>query len=364
MTQRMICLALAAMVTGHFAVTGYGQGGALLDRAASNTQSAAQTQAQQRAQARAQARAQEQVQQRVQAQVQQRANAQVQQRMQTRLQQRVQGQLGARVRGATRTGADTANRMRQRGNANRLNLSAGANANAEANAGGNTIAADSKIRINGSGRLVVPGPALRGNGEVNVAYFDNVFGRFNPFRQPEPATTGESESPAQPSARSPRPTTTADDSSQETAAAGEGNLESRQRFARNGETGIGIAHAAIDFSKAIRLRRSEISAIRDHALANGNVQLIASADQMEQILDRFIEAQTAAEAQARATASGVANSQEALRSGLNASANGQVRGTAGANGPRVALRPERESTQQSDQSTNPATPASETGTAE
>lgn len=360
MMQRTVCFALAAIVTGHFAVTGYGQGG-VLDRAAAGSQSAARTQAQQRAQAQAQQRAQTQVQQRAQAQVQQRANVQVQQRAQTRLQQRVQGQLGNRVRGAAKNAAGTTRQMRQQqGKPNRLNVNAGANVGAEANAAGNGFATESNVRVNGSGRLVVPGPALRGNGEVNVEYFDNVFGRFNPFRQPESGANDETASPSQRPADRTESTAAAGGSNQGEASANESGSESQQRLSGIGAKQKGALHAQVDLSKAVRLRRSEISAMRDHALATSNAQLMASADQMEQVLDRFMEAQAVAEAQARTTARGAANEPRTPQGGFNASATGQARGRIGGGGTRVAERPEEgpsDDTKRSPRSRTPSKPA-------
>ncbi len=318
MIQQTVCLSLIAMLAGPLATISYGQGGGLLNKATAGTQ------------ARAQQRAQAAAQQRVEARVQQRTQAQMQQRVQAQLQTRATNRISRGVRGVAQAAGGAGRQMQKRGNAAQLQGGAAASARTQAKLGGTRFSAETKVRVNGSGRLVVPGPALLGNGQVNVKYFDNVFGRFNPLRNASGEEATAAATAGMPTLRKQaagRPSDTPRD-----APAPESNEGPRQPPAGRG---FAVIEGRFDLPKAVRLRRSEISAIRDHALETGNAQLLASADQLEGILERFLAAQAAAATQSRGAIAGAASAQGSA----NASAMGQARGKFGPAGTRVAELP-------------------------
>ncbi|WP_164100556.1 hypothetical protein [Candidatus Laterigemmans baculatus] len=257
-------------------------------------------------------RTQAQVQQRTQAQIQQRVQAQAQQRVQAQAQQRVQTQIQERARGRVSGTARRAAGIVQGG---------AANARLDANLRVDTRVQGSSAAAADSPRIARAGMQGRGNAQVDAAasvqlsatemqYYDDVFGRFNPFRAPA----------AQPAPEAPAPS----DSPQPPAD-------------RSQERGAGLALSSTTdlnarIGHALRMRQSEVSQLRDRALETGDASLLARADQMEAKLRGFANAQARATAEAQANAamnSALHREGTAVHAALNASPTAVANAAAG-----------------------------------
>lgn len=247
-------------------------------RAAGTASGAAQAS---RAQAQAQQRVQAQVQQRAQAQIQQRAQAQLQQRAQTRVTGAANAARGAAAAAGRRVGTDAALRadasLRADGRAGAGRSSANVGANARVGAG-----VDMRLS------------------EADMHYYDDVFGRFNPFRQPPQRSEGN--------------------------AFASGNGRNRSANGAEARPAGQASSVAVDsaadlnarIGHAIRMRQTEISQIRDRALESGDARLMLQAEELEGKLKGFANAQ----ARANAAANSALNrgTSGATNSAFNASA--------------------------------------------
>lgn len=194
-------------------------------------------------------RVQGQIGQRVQGQMQQRVQAQGQAQAQARVQQQVQNRIHAEGKRA----AELAQQLSQnsarrpipadaaRATDNRGGMRAGIQSNGRADLQ-NSVALEAS---NGNARagleIAANASGMNGLSDADLAIYDNIFGKFNPMR-------GQ--------AGSSRPETVA--------------------------PGIQIA---------AQKRRAEIAQLRDQAIATGQTDLLARADEMEARLDAFVAAQ-------------------------------------------------------------------------
>jgi hypothetical protein len=140
--------------------------------------------------------------------------------------------------------------------------------------------------LNNPSNLPPGGPSgglPRGFVESDVKIYDAVFGSFNPFR-----------------------------GNAEQASATESNAQvdagTNSRIATEWQSDRGVAKATayseVDLATRIDLavhhRRAEISAMRDKAMAASNEAMMEQAEQMEQVLDLFVQARAQAAVGARA----------------------------------------------------------------
>jgi hypothetical protein len=113
----------------------------------------------------------------------------------------------------------------------------------------------------------------------DVRIFDDLFGRFNPLLPQRPATDSMLEDASLRVLEAPR-------------SAGKAAGERRQRAPEDIEK---LIDSKLSFADRIRVaarqRRTEISQMRDDAIAKGRPELLIEADQIETRLNAFSEAQ-------------------------------------------------------------------------
>lgn len=283
-----------------------------------------------RAQAQAQARVQERVQTQVQQRVQSQVQAQVQSRLQAQVQARAQSEAGRVVALARRAVANVSAQVDRARQESSAGVRAGVDLSTRANvrAGGNDAALAADARVDGQAQMHASLPA-----ESNAAFtaadqaaVDAVFGAENPFTSVKSGFWGHLAHAAQ----------------AETPAAGNSPNNSRDpqagqpapNAAGGGFAQLPSADVAVDVgarvNAAIRHRLSEISQLRDHAVAQGDVDLLARADQMESRLSAFVEAQRAARSGAEAVSQARPNGK--VPPAMAGAVSGQANGAANAAG--------------------------------
>lgn len=273
-TTRIACLAVATMILFTASAVAQDLGGVTDRVLGGNAQAAANNQVQ----AQVQQKVQEQVQQQVQSQMQLRAQQQAQAEVQAQLQ--AQGRLQAEVARAAamanraidsaretvreNRGGEVSGRMRARvelGIRPRdLGVNANANARAKANANAN-----------------LPDWIT----DHDVQLYDMVFGQSNPFRATVVLGAKAQGTPMGPNANARIKTEIADDAQAVVTVSGTEEMDLATRI-----------------DAAVHQRRAEISQLRDEALEKADTVLMEQADQMEQVLDMFIEARVRAAAEA------------------------------------------------------------------
>jgi hypothetical protein len=212
-----------------------------------------------------------------------RMNSHIQQQIQGQVQSQVQAQANAHLQADINRAADLAQRaasMAQRqanaaqqriADTAQTELSANASVHGEARGGLGHLSATSKTQS--AGHLRLP-PGFTTD---DVVLYDRIFGDHNPIRAEAPS--GRTEEQAMASGL-------------------------KIRAVNYTETGTDLA-ARIHL--AINQRRAEISQLRDQALNESNAQLMDQADQMELVINTFVEAQMRARAKAAGEASANTN---------------------------------------------------------
>ncbi len=172
--------------------------------------------------------------------------------------------------------------------------------------------------------------------DIGVGLFDSILGRFNPFRNPEmtsttaapvsgSSTANETLSPSDSASTS---SSTVQDQSAPADSTPDGASDQRSPGLLAGVGAVVSVKKNVDMGarvhEAVRLRRAEISEMRDQAMTSANTEMMANADRMETMLNAFENAQV----QATANATGNAEYQAGQPKPADAStgSNGQTEG--------------------------------------
>lgn len=228
--------------------------------------------------------------------------SQIQQQVQEQVQRQIQAQATARMQADVNRAADLAQR-------------AAATAQRQASAAQQRIAGSARIKLsakafargeqrNERGMLEANGHAqasarLRlppGFAEADVELYDRIFGKHNPIRAQKPGSNQAS--------------------GVDTERGTEKGM--KIRAVNYEETGTDLA---AQIHLAIQHRRAEISELRDRALVETRPELLEQADQMELVMDTFVEAQARAKAKAEAHANADAKASVEIENRLNSRGN-------------------------------------------
>lgn len=206
--------------------------------------------------------------------------SQIQQQIQAQVQSQVQAQANARMQADVNRAADLAQRaastaQRQATAAKRIAGSAeiklSENASAQGALKSERGITEANSHAQAPARLRLP----PGFSEGDVELYDRIFGKHNPIRAQEPRSDNE-----------------------RGAENGQGaDNGMKVRAVNYEEKGTELA---AQIHLAIQQRRAEISELRDRALQETNPELLEQADQMELVMDTFVEAQARAKARADA----------------------------------------------------------------
>ncbi len=274
---RCIALGIVAMtaLTTNFA-SGQGPAGVAKQIAGSAGNAAANTQVQQQVQT--------QVQSQIQAQVQQQTGAQIQRQLPPHAQLKVDtARAGLMAQHAIDTARQQAieNRFLNTTGSLEAKIDGKVQAQSQALRQQNGLSIRSDASINSSlNRPNTNMPA--GFVEADIAVYDAVFGKHNPFREIA-AQNVEAEMKAEATVRGNHATPP--------------GLQSNQGIiTASAKSGIDLA---VKIDAAVQQRRSEISLMRDRALDASDEALMERAEHLEKVLDLFIEARARAAAESR-----------------------------------------------------------------